>query len=119
MEQAIRLRELQQEFATQNQVVISYNEQFNIGQRSLLDLLDAQNGKFSVQISVETAAAATLFAEYRILAATGTLLQKMAIKEPPAADAYARSQANVPPTPPADTMPRYSPNRDGSLGPLY
>jgi adhesin transport system outer membrane protein len=119
IEQAIRLKELQQELATQNQVVTSYNEQFNIGQRSLLDLLDAQNSKFSLQIAVETAAAATLFAEYRIFAATGTLLQKMAIKEPPAADAYARAQANVPPTPPAETMPRYSPTRDGSLGPIY
>ena len=118
-QERIRLGELQQQLATQNQVVASYTDQFDIGQRSLLDLLDAQNSRLSEQIAVETASAATLFAEYRIFAATGTLLKVMAIKEPPAADAYARLQANVPPTPPAELMPRYSPTRNGTLGPLY
>jgi len=43
----------------------------------------------------------------------------MAVKQSPEAMAYARPQADVPPTPPVNSMPRYAPTRDGSLGPLY
>ena len=119
VQERIRLSELLKQLAAQNQVVASYTDQFNIGQRSLLDLLDAQNNRFSEQLAVESARLASEFADYRIFAATGTLLKLLAIKEPPAAVAYAREQAGVPPTPPAETMPRYSPTRDGTLGPLY
>jgi adhesin transport system outer membrane protein len=66
---------------------------------------------------VETAAAAVAFAEYRILAATGTLLATLDIEAPPQSDPYARPQAGVPPTPPAPTMSRESPGF--GLGPLY
>ena len=118
-QEALRLDELRQQLLTQGKVLSSYNQQFSIGQRSLLDVLDAQNSKFSGQIAVETSTAATLFAEYRIFAASGSLLNVMAIKEPDAAVAYARVQAKVPPTPPIDSMPRYAPTRNGSLGPLY
>ena len=119
VQEAIRLGQLSQQLATQNQVVGSYKQQFEIGQRSLLDLLDAQNGKFAVQIQAETANASTMLSEYRILAATGSLLRTMAVKQSPEAKAYARPQADVPPTPPVNSMPRYAPTRDGSLGPLY
>ncbi len=119
MQEGIRLGQLRQELATQNQVVNSYKQQFEIGKRSLLDLLDAQNSKFAVQVSTETASASTVLAEYRVLAATGTLLKTMAIKEAPQAKAYARQQADVSPTPPVGSLPRYAPTRDGSLGPLY
>ena len=119
MQEGIRLGHLRQELATQSDVVKSYKQQFEIGKRSLLDLLDAQNGKFAVQISTETASASTVLAEYRVLAAAGTLLKTMAIKELPQAEAYARPQADVPPTPPVNSMARYAPTRDGSLGPLY
>lgn len=119
IEEANRLHELRQQLEVQNQVVASYAEQFSIGQRSLLDLLDAQNSKFGAQLSVETSWASTLFAEYRIFAAMGTLLQQLKIEKPPAADAYAREQAKVPPPPPAEQMPRYSPDRSGTLGPIY
>ncbi len=118
-QEALRLGELRQQLATQDKVLSSYNQQFSIGQRSLLDVLDAQNSKFSEQIAVETSAAATLFAEYRIFAASGTLLKVLAVQEPAAADAYARPQAKVPPTPSVQSMPRYAPTRDGTLGPLY
>lgn len=119
VQEGIRLGHLRAELATQSKVVNSYKQQFEIGKRSLLDLLDAQNSKFAVQISTETANASTLLSEYRILAATGTLLKTVAVKEPPQARAYARPQADVPATPSANSLPRYAPTRDGSLGPLY
>ncbi len=118
-EQRRRLAELRRQHNAIVQLVRSYTEQFNIGQRSLLDLLDTQNTRVSARIAVETADAAVKFAEYRILASTGTLLRTMSVKAPTASDAYAREMVNVPPTPPAETQTRYSPKRDGSLGPLY
>ena len=97
----------------------SYAEQFKIGQRSLLDLLDTQNTRVASQIAVETASAAVQFAEFRILASTGTLLATLGVKRPSASAAYAREVHKVPPTPPAETMKRHSPKRDGSIGPIY
>ena len=118
-EQRRRLAELRRQYNAIQQLVGSYTEQFNIGQRSLLDLLDTQNTRVSAQIAVETASAAVKFAEYRVLASTGTLLRTLHVKAPSASAAYAREQAKVPPTPPAETQSRYSPKRDGSIGPLY
>jgi hypothetical protein len=36
-------------------LLLSYREQFNIGRRSLLDVLDAQNTRYNVQAQAETA----------------------------------------------------------------
>lgn len=116
-QQVERLSYLRRQLASADELVDSYSEQFAIGQRSLLDLLDAQNTRVSVRIAAETAAAAVRFAEYRILAATGTLLTTLGIRAAQQATAYAREKINVPETPPAPTMPRESPST--GLGPLY
>ena len=118
-EQRRRLGALRRQHGAIVQLVRSYTEQFNIGQRSLLDLLDTQNTRVSARIAVETADAAVKFAEYRVLASTGTLLRSLGVKAASASKAYAREQAKVPPTPAAETQTRYSPKRDGSIGPLY
>lgn len=116
-QQVERLSYLRRQETAADELVRSYSDQFAIGQRSLLDLLDAQNTRVSVRIAVETAAAAVRFAEYRILAATGTLLTTLGIQAPHQATAYAREQVKVPETPPAPIMPRESPS--SGLGPLY
>src|SRR5260221_9262743 len=82
------------------ELVNSYREQFKAGRRSLLDVLDAQNTNFNAQELVETARFAELFAEYKILAATGTLLDSMGVNRPRDSAADARKTFNVPPTPP-------------------
>jgi outer membrane protein, adhesin transport system len=71
-------------------LVSSYREQFTIGQRSLLDVLDAQNTRYNVQVQAETASFAARFAEYRLLAATGSLLAYLDVTAPKQSDAYAR-----------------------------
>jgi len=71
-------------------LVSSYREQFTIGQRSLLDVLDAQNTRYNVQVQAETASFAARFAEYRLLAATGSLLAYLDVSAPKQSDAYAR-----------------------------
>jgi adhesin transport system outer membrane protein len=92
-----------------SRVVRAYDEQFQVGRRSLLDLLDAQNTRFNGQALLETARTAAAFAEYRILASTGQLVTAFGLKAPSQAEAYARVAADVPPTAGAETLPRYSP----------
>jgi adhesin transport system outer membrane protein len=115
-QQAQRLALLRRQLATVAELVRSYADQFAIGQRSLLDLLDAQNARVNAEISVWTAEAAVKLAEYRILAATGTLLPTLGIAPPPQSVPYARIQARVPPSPPPEALHRTEP---GALGPLY
>lgn len=87
---------LSQQSQTNERLVSSYSEQFRVGQRSLLDVLDAQNTRLSTRILADTARFASLFAEYKILAASGSLLQTMKLKPVEQADAYARQEFAVP-----------------------
>ncbi len=52
----------------------SYLKQFNIGQRSLLDLLDTENEVFSAQNAFNEAIYDQMLAQYRLLSGTGELL---------------------------------------------
>jgi len=63
-------------------VVEGYASQFNAGQRSLLDLLDAQNSRLSVRQLLATSEHALIFAEYRLLAATGGLVEALELEAP-------------------------------------
>jgi adhesin transport system outer membrane protein len=86
-------------------LVSSYREQFTIGQRSLLDVLDAQNTRFNVQVQAETASFAARFAEYRLLAATGSLLAYLDLSAPSQSDAYARDLMGTPSVEDDGTVP--------------
>jgi adhesin transport system outer membrane protein len=96
-----------------NRVAQSYSEQFAVGRRSLLDLLDAQNTRYNASVLAETARTSIQFAEYRILAATGQLVASLGLQPPPQAAAVARTDAGVPPTLSADQLPRRSPPAPG------
>ncbi|TDQ81315.1 adhesin transport system outer membrane protein [Dongia mobilis] len=52
-----------------------YQQQFDIGQRGLLDLLDAANDLFNSQDDLITARSQEIFTNYRILAAQGEMVQ--------------------------------------------
>lgn len=69
-----------QQLNSSAELVTSYRDQFKIGERSLLDVLDAQNTRVNVQILRETARFSVMFAEYRVLAASGDLLGFMGVK---------------------------------------
>lgn len=77
-------------------LVSSYQEQFNVGDRSLLDVLDAQNTRYNLQVIHETAIYSQRFAEYRLMAASGRLLDYLGIASPSQATAYARDHFAVP-----------------------
>jgi adhesin transport system outer membrane protein len=56
-----------------------YLEQFNVGQRSLLDVLDSENELFSYSIQLVTAQLNVIAAQYRMLTLGGSLLADMGI----------------------------------------
>jgi outer membrane protein, adhesin transport system len=95
--------ELQQQSKVSDDLLLSYREQFNVGRRSLLDVLDAQNTRYNVQVRLETARFSEQFAEYQVLAATNNLLEAMALKAPAGGTANAREQFGYGPPAPAET----------------
>lgn len=108
---------LRAQAAANASLVSSYREQLAVGKRSLLDVLGAQNTRYNVGVLSKTAEFAALFAEYRLLAATGTLLKTMSLQAPSQAQAYARSEFDVPATAPAETYQRI-PSRQTNAMPL-
>ena len=97
---------LAQQEAVSGQVRDSYLQQFTIGQRTLLDLLDSENELFNTRLNLTTTRFARTFAEYRVLASMGVLLDSLGVAPPPSAVADARVNASVPETPGSETMPR-------------
>ncbi len=65
-----------------SQVVATYNQEFQIGQRDLLDVLDSENELFNAQSSMLSAEYEALYSRYRIVAVMGKLLDHMEIKVP-------------------------------------
>jgi adhesin transport system outer membrane protein len=109
-QQRRRYARLRDQLASTERLIESYGEQFKVGDRSLLDLLDTQNTRFNTQVSAETARAAYELAEYRVLHSTGLLLQKLGVAVPEQSDAYARSEQGVPETPAGETEKRFKPS---------
>ena len=67
-------------------------DRFNIGQRTLLDLLDSENELFRARTSLTNALYDELFTMYRVLNSTGSLLESMEIIAPAAATTVADNQ---------------------------
>ena len=108
VEEQARLAQLQRQLAASNKLVNSYTEQFKVGERSLLDLLDTQNSKVNAQIEVVTARYSVLFADYRVLTAAGHLLYSLNIAPPKQSIAYGRDLVRFPGALPGDTQKRRS-----------
>jgi adhesin transport system outer membrane protein len=94
--------ELEQQGRITDDLLLSYREQFNVGRRSLLDVLDAQNTRYNVQAQIETSRLAKLYAQYRLLAATNRLVEALGVSVPVAATADQRAKYRVNPIPPED-----------------
>ncbi|WP_028116503.1 TolC family outer membrane protein [Ferrimonas senticii] len=79
---------LQQQFIRQHveaakQAQLAYSEQFRLGQRSLLDLLDTENELFQARQDYIRTEMDQLLAAYRVLNASGRLLDSLRITRPP------------------------------------
>ena len=60
----------------------SYAQQFNLGQRTLLDLLDSENELYRARENLKTAEYLEIFARYRLLQDTNTLLTHLEVAPP-------------------------------------
>lgn len=109
--------ELDKENHVSDDLLVSYREQFNVGRRSLLDVLDAQNTRYNVQVRAETARFGQLFAEYKILAAGNKLIQALEVKAPAAAIADARERFRVRPASVKETKSVVSQDAEEALKP--
>ena len=73
---------LEQHVASSQKTRNSYQKQFNIGQRSLLDLLDTENEVFSSKNDLTNALHDQLASQYRVVNGMGTLLDTLNLSLP-------------------------------------
>ncbi|WP_169570191.1 TolC family outer membrane protein [Sneathiella limimaris] len=64
------------------QVASTYRQEFQIGQRDLLDMLDADNELFNSRTALATVEYAVLFSKYRLLATMGRLNSTLGVVLP-------------------------------------
>ncbi|MBC2666306.1 TolC family protein [Novosphingobium flavum] len=98
---------------TQNKVsddlLLSYRSQFNVGRRSLLDVLDAQNTRYNAQVRLETARFSEIFARFQLLASTNRLLTALSVAPGAGAGMNERERFHYGPPVPAELQYRTYP----------
>lgn len=100
---------LERQAQVSDDLLLSYRSQFNIGRRSLLDVLDAQNTRFNTQVRRETSRFSELFAQYQVLAATNTFLDALNLAPGAGAGMNERERFNYGPSVPAELQRRRLP----------
>ena len=80
-----RMAALTRQIAADRRVIEAYTKEYELGQRSLIDLLNAYNQLFNARVSLETTKGAAVFADYQLLAAMGQLVPYL--KAPTTVDA--------------------------------
>jgi outer membrane protein, adhesin transport system len=77
-----RIAALLRQIAADIRVIAAYEKEYELGQRSLIDLLNAQNQLFNARVQLESTRAAAIFADYQLLAAMGHLLPYLQAPHP-------------------------------------
>ncbi|MFB6416307.1 MULTISPECIES: TolC family outer membrane protein [Bradyrhizobium] len=80
-----RISALSNQLQADRKTIAAFQKEYELGQRSLIDLLNAQNQFFNASVSLTSARAVVVFADYQLLAAMGTLIEYL--KAPPPVDA--------------------------------
>ena len=106
------LEALDRQASVSDDLLLSYRSQFNVGRRSLLDVLDAQNTRFNTQVRLETARFSQLFAQYQTLAATNNFLDALSIAPGAGAGEMEREEFDYGPPVPAELQRRVYPGSD-------
>ena len=106
--------ELGRQSAVSDDLLLSYRNQFNVGRRSLLDVLDAQNTRYNVQVRLETARFSQMFARYQTLAATNRLLTAMNVAPGAGAGQNDRGRFDYGPPKPAEVQYRTMAHSSGT-----
>ena len=76
-----QLTSLEQRALSSEEVVEAYAQQFTLGQRTLLDLLDVENELFQARVALVNGEFGVLLAYYRVLATAGRLLEYFGISD--------------------------------------
>jgi len=79
---ADRIAALIRQNVADRKVIAAYQKEYELGQRSLIDLLNAQNQLFNGLVSLESARGVAVFADYQLLAAMGQLLEYLKTAQP-------------------------------------
>ena len=83
-----RIAALTRQLEADRKTIAAFQKEYELGQRSLIDLLNAQNQFFNASVSLTSARGVIVFADYQLLAAMGTLIEYL--KAPPPVDAAPR-----------------------------
>lgn len=81
-----RLASLTRQSEAARRVIDAYTKEYELGQRTLIDLLDSRNSYFNSLVSIISTRAVAVFADYQLLAAMGHLLDYIKTAPPPEAD---------------------------------
>jgi outer membrane protein, adhesin transport system len=79
---ADRISALTRQIGADRKVIDAYQKEYELGQRSLIDLLNGQNQLFNANVSLESARSVAVFADYQLLAAMGQLLEYLKTPHP-------------------------------------
>ena len=82
---ATRVAALIRQLEADRKTIAAFNKEYELGQRSLIDLLNAQNQFFNASVSLTSSRGVIVFADYQLLAAMGSLMEYL--KAPPPVDA--------------------------------
>ena len=82
---ATRIAALTRQLQADRKTIAAFQKEYELGQRSLIDLLNAQNQFFNASVSLTSARGVVVFADYQLLAAMGSLVEYL--KAPPPVDA--------------------------------
>ena len=80
-----RIAALLRQVEAARRVVGAYTKEYELGQRTLIDLLDAENSLFNANVSLVSTRGVAVFADYQLLAAMGPLLEYLKTAPPPEA----------------------------------
>ena len=113
-----RIASLRSQINAGVKVLQSYRSEYELGQRTLIDLLNAQTQLFNAQVSHVSALSVAVFADVQLLAAAGQVLIKFASEvpielasggDPVYASLLPKPQWLTPRQPPEDTSYRFVP----------
>ena len=79
---ADRIAALKRQLVAEKETIAIYRKEYEIGRRSLIDLLNAENQYFNAAVSLTSARGVIVFADYQLLAAMGALLDYLKTAPP-------------------------------------
>jgi adhesin transport system outer membrane protein len=90
-----RIASLTRQVESARRVFTVYGKEFDVGSRTLIDLLDSQNQSFNASVSLVSARSVAVFADYQLLAVMGQLLSYLKEPHPLDAEPFDRGIVNV------------------------